>query len=169
VLRWSWRVTFYAFAVGTDRYPPFSLRPDPTYPADLTVDYPQRLSRLLVLVKWWLLALPHYLIIGLVISSIGWWAWPQYGPDQARLVPGISLVGLLVLVTAVILLFTGQYPRPLFDLIVGVHRWMFRVWAYAALLRDEYPPFRLDLGGADPGWTVTDIRPASGTPTPAAR
>src|SRR6266568_2296635 len=65
VLRWSWRVSFYAVdAFGTDRYPPFSLQPDPTYPADFTVDYPDHLSRGLVLVKSWLLAIPHYIVIG---------------------------------------------------------------------------------------------------------
>src|SRR5262245_44592173 len=68
VMRWTWRVAFYGLsAFGTDRYPPFSLRPDPEYPAEFAVDYPEQLSRGLVLVKWWLLAVPHYLIVAVFV------------------------------------------------------------------------------------------------------
>src|SRR5829696_3403748 len=104
VLRWTWRVAFYAFgANGTDRYPPFSLRAD-DYPATLDVDYPARLSRGLVLVKWWLLAIPHYIIVGIFIGGGTWAAW-QVGDDAYAL--GGGLVGVLVLIAVVVLLFTG--------------------------------------------------------------
>ncbi|MFD8749862.1 DUF4389 domain-containing protein [Kitasatospora sp. NPDC059577] len=140
VLRWTWRVSFYAYgALGTDRYPPFSLSEEPDYPAVLDVAYPGRLSRGLVLVKWWLLAVPHYLVIS-VLTGGSHGGWTETG-----------FIGLLVLIAAVALTFTGTYPRDLFDLIIGLDRWVFRVAAYAALMTDEYPPFRLDLGGPDPG------------------
>jgi hypothetical protein len=58
---------------------------------------------------------------------------------------------VLAIVSAVVLAVTRHYPMPLFDFLMGLNRWCFRVLAYAALMRDEYPPFRLDTGGTDPG------------------
>ena len=164
VLRWTWRVTFYAFALGTDRYPPFSLHPDAGYPADLAVDYPERLSRGLVLVKWWLLALPHYLVVAVFGGGFTWWWWA--GRDGGGAAFGAGLIGVLVLVAAVALAFTGRYLPSVFDFVAGMYRWSYRVCAYAALLRDEYPPFRLDAGGTDPG-SVVDVPPPPPASPPA--
>ena len=61
-----------------------------------------------------------------------------------------SLMSLLVLIAALALLFTGGYPRGIFKFLLGLHRWALRVVAYAALMTDQYPPFRLDQGGPDP-------------------
>jgi hypothetical protein len=147
VMRWTWRVSFYAIsAFGTDRYPPFSLQPEPGYPATFTVDYPEHLSRGLVLVKWWLLALPHYLVVGLFAGGwgIGWTGgW--------RVAGGGGLIALLALIAAVVLAVRGRYPDSIFDFVMGMNRWCYRVLAYTALMRDEYPPFRFDSGGIDPG------------------
>ena len=149
VLRWSWRVGFYTYsALATDRYPPFTLADDETYPARLEVEYPDRLSRGLVLVKWWLLAIPHYLIVA-IFTGGAWSAWSGDGDGVLYATAG-GLIGILVLVAALALLFTGRYPRSLYDLVLGLNRWVFRVLAYAGLMTDVYPPFRLDSGGAEP-------------------
>ncbi len=142
ILRWTWRVQFYATsAIGTDRYPPFTLqRTD--YPADLDVAYPERLSRGLVLVKWWLLAIPQLIIVAILAGSYG-------DSDGTAWVGG--LIGALALAAGLLLLFTGRYPTPLFDLNVGLNRWVFRVLAYVTLMTDDYPPFRLDQGPTEPG------------------
>jgi Domain of unknown function (DUF4389) len=138
VLRWTWRVGFYSYsALATDQYPPFTLGPVPDYPATLEVDYPEHLSRGLVLVKPWLLAIPQYLIVALFIGGWG-----------HLLGPGVA--GLLVLFAAVALLFRARYPQSIFDFVMGMNRWTVRVAAYAVLMRDEYPPFRLDMGGDEP-------------------
>lgn len=143
VMRWHWRVAFYANGVlGTDHYPPFTLA-HTDYPATFEVDYPEKLSHWKVLVKSWLLALPHLLIVAALTGSI--WASSNDGGTN-----GISLLGLLVFITAVILLFTGVYRRGLFNLIMGINRWAYRTITYAALMRDDYPPFRLDQGALDP-------------------
>jgi hypothetical protein len=149
VMRWSWRVAFYSYsALGTDRYPPFTLADVADYPARLEVAYPSELSRGLVLVKWWLLALPQYLIVG-VFAGGTWAGFNAAGGDWAW-TSGSGLIGLLVLITGVALLFTGRHPSAIFDFVMGMNRWCYRVGAYAALMTDTYPPFRMDMGGQEP-------------------
>jgi hypothetical protein len=156
VLRWSWRVSYYGYsALGTDRYPPFSLGENPDYPATLSIAHPHRLSRGLVLVKWWLLALPHYMLLGLVVGGTSYTVTTVTGTGTGAgtttwTAASGSLLSLLVLFAGVALLFTARYPRGLYDFAVGVDRWVLRVVAYAALMTDAYPPFRLDQGGSDP-------------------
>jgi hypothetical protein len=148
VLRWSWRVAFYTNgAFGTDRYPPFTLEEVPDYPAHLEIDYPEHLSRGLVLVKSWLLAIPHLAVVGFLVGGT-WLQW-QTGSGPMSLGAG-GLIGLLAFVAVIVLAVRGRYPRPLFDLLLGLDRWVLRVAAYVALMTDAYPPFRLDQGGDEP-------------------
>ncbi len=93
------------------------------YPLRYGVEYPERLSRLLIFVKW-LLAIPHF--VALYLLSL--------------------LSGLLTFIAFFAILFTRRYPRGMFDIVVGVNRWNANVNAYVGLLRDEYPPFSWDPG-----------------------
>jgi hypothetical protein len=125
VLRWSWRVMNYRFPMNTtDKYPPFTLAPRDDYPGDLEVDYPERLTKSAVLVKWWLLGLPQILL-----------CWSME-----------PLLQLLCVTNAVWLLCKGTIHRGMFDLLMGIVRWRYRVAVYVSFMRDEYPPFQLDLG-----------------------
>jgi len=165
VLRWTWRVSYYSYgALGTDRYPPFTLDEAPDYPATLDVAYPERLSRGLVLVKWWLLAIPQYILLGIFLGGAGsaagraqdWggWHWWYEG----------GLILILVLFAGIALLFMARYPRGLFDFVLGLDRWVARVVAYASLMTDAYPPFRLDQGGDDPAGTSAVVAEAPTAP-----
>jgi hypothetical protein len=130
VIRWTWRVGFYGYqALGTDSYPPFTLKAG-GYPADLDVVYPEKLSHGVVLVKWWLLAIPQYMVIG--IFQGGW------GPRDG------GLVSLLAIFAGVAVLFKSRYPKGIFGFVLGMNRWSYRVFVYAALMTDSYPPFRLE-------------------------
>ena len=128
VMRWTWRVGFYGYnALGTDQYPPFSLK-SADYPADLIVDYPEKLSQGLVLIKWWLLAIPHYIVVGILTAGSG--------------ISRGGLVTILALFGAIARMFSDRYPEDIFKLVVGINRWTYRVTAYAGLMTDDYPPFR---------------------------
>jgi hypothetical protein len=119
LLRFTNRVTAY-FALMDDRYPSTdeeqSVHLDFPYP-----DVPRELNRWLPLGKWFL-AIPHYLVLFFL---------------------GIAAF-VAVVVAWFAILFTGRYPRGLFDFVEGVMRWSNRVTGYALILvTDRYPPFRL--------------------------
>ncbi|WP_146065620.1 DUF4389 domain-containing protein [Arthrobacter pityocampae] len=166
VLRWTWRVQFYAAALGTDLYPPFTLARVSDYPTDFDVPYPARLHRGLVLVKWWLLALPQLLVVAALTGAWSTTVVVLPGSGDVIRTTAPSLLGLLSLIAGVALLFTARYPAPLFALVMGIHRWTYRVATYVFLLRDEYPPFRLDQGAEDAdsgprdaaGWGATRVQ-----------
>lgn len=118
LVRFGARIGAYA-ALLTDRYP------STDEPQDVLLELPEpdvtRLNRWLPLVKW-LLALPHYIVLAFLYVGV--------------------IVAVVVAWFAI--LFTGRYPRSLFDFVVGVGRWHVRVMAYAfVLVTDDYPPFRL--------------------------
>lgn len=151
VMRWNWRVGFYVHAtLGSDRYPPFSLSHG-DYPADLDVAYPEHLSRGLVFVKW-LLAVPHVIVVALFAADI--MLYPVPAANQLaggmQLAGGYSVLNLLVVIAGFVLLITGKYPVSLFDFLMGINRWIYRLLTYVALMGDEYPPFRLDAGPTEP-------------------
>ena len=120
VIYWRWYSRMIAYvALLRDEYPPFG-GGMPQYPVRVDIEYPERLSRLLIFVKW-LLAIPHVIVLffltmaGIVVYVLAWFA----------------------------ILFTGRFPRDMFDFLVGIGRWGLRVNAYVYLMRDEYPPFSL--------------------------
>ena len=119
VVRWSANVNAYILLMR-DEYPPFTMEAG-HYPVTLEVDYPERLSRWLIFVKW-LFVIPNLIVL--------------------------MVVGLAYYVTLIIawfaILFTGRYPEGLFRFGVGVQRWSLRASAYSSyLFTDKYPPFSL--------------------------
>jgi hypothetical protein len=125
VLRWSWRLMNYRFPMNsTDKYPPFTLASVPDYPADLEVDYPESLANRAAPLQRWLLGLPQILTC---------WAMEP-------------LLQILAVINAVWLGCIGTINQGMFDLLMGLVRWRYRVAVYVSLMSEEYPPFRLDLG-----------------------
>jgi Domain of unknown function (DUF4389) len=129
--RYRWRTTSYVLWMRNS-YPPFSFnltsRDDGIDPAWLSVEYPGELNRWMPLVKWFL-AIPHYVVliflyIGAVFAAIG---------------------------SFFVVLFTGRYPVGIRSYMVKVSAWGLRVSSYVGFLRDEYPPFALNVGGTTPG------------------
>lgn len=116
--RWNANVGAY-YGLLRDEYPPFSWDPG-QYPVTYEVDYPERLNRFLPFIKW-LLAIPHFiaLIVLWVIATV------------------------IYIIAFFAILFTGSFPRGMFDFIVGMTRWSYRVNAYLYLLTDAYPPFSM--------------------------
>lgn len=114
VFRWYARITSYVY-LQRDEYPPFG---DGDYPVRFEMAYPDRLSRGLIFVKW-LLIIPHWIVLYIlnialnVVLFIAWFA----------------------------ILFTGRYPRGMFDFVTGMSRWTYRVMTYLMLMTDAYPPF----------------------------
>ena len=102
----------------------------------------------------------NYLIVGVLTSGLVWWATDIGETGGAVMEAGGGLIGVLVFIAAVALLFTGRYPQGLFDLLMGLNRWVYRVGAYVALMTDEYTPFRLDTGGSEPGGVQPTPGPA---------
>src|SRR4030042_2817135 len=94
-----------------------------TYPLVFDVEYPEKLSRWLIFVKG-LLAIPHWIILYALRA----------------------VAGAVTVVAWFAILFTGRYPKGLFDFVVGIYRWQHNVNAYVMLMRDEYPPFSLSAG-----------------------
>jgi hypothetical protein len=125
VFRWSWNVTAYVYLL-TDRYPPFSLERDPTYPVDFEIDYPAGgVNRWRPLVHW-LLIIPYAIIAGILTYVAG----------------VVALIGVFVI------LFTKNLPEGMFKLIVIPYRWYYRASVYALYMVTRYPPFEWDEDAA---------------------
>jgi hypothetical protein len=118
--RWSANVVVYGYLLMRDEYPPFNGEPG-QYPVIYELDQPEELSRWLIFVKW-LLVIPHLIVLAFVwLAAI-----------------------VVVFIAFFAILFTGRWPRGMFDFVVGAMRWTLRVNAYAQWLQtDRYPPFSL--------------------------
>jgi uncharacterized protein DUF4389 len=120
IQRWSMNTVAYAVTLQRDEYPPFSGDAG-EYPVLLEIDYDENLSRWQIFLKW-LFALPHLIVLTFLAIA----------------------ASVVVLIAFFAILFTGRYPRGMFDFVTGVLRWSIRVNAYGYwLMTDRYPPFSL--------------------------
>jgi hypothetical protein len=120
IQRWTANTLVYALTLQRDEYPPFSGDAG-EYPVQLEVDYDENLSRWMIFVKW-LLVLPHLFVLLFLLTA----------------------AYVVVFIAFFAILFTGRYPRGMFDFVTGALRWTFRVNAYGQwLMTDRYPPFSL--------------------------
>jgi hypothetical protein len=120
IQRWTFNTYAYAFLLLRDEYPPFSGDAG-QYPLTLEIEYDDNLSRWQIFLKW-LFAIPHFIVLAFLIVA----------------------ASVAVIIAFFAILFTGRYPRGLFDFVVGTIRWTVRVYAYAGwLMTDRYPPFSL--------------------------
>ncbi|MFI5121504.1 MAG: DUF4389 domain-containing protein [Vicinamibacteria bacterium] len=117
VFRWAFRVTAYVLLL-TDRYPPFSLEDDPSYPARLEVEYPEHVERWRPLVAW-LLIIPYYIVAYFLIIVAEF----------------VAFIGVFVI------LFTAKLPEGMFNLIINPLRWSIRSQTYGYWMVTKYPPF----------------------------
>ena len=117
VYRWAWRLSAYLLLM-VDPYPPFSLGPEPDYPARIELDYPGEMERWRHFVQW-LLAIPVLLVAGILRN----------------------LAQLMAFFALFTILFTERYPPGMFQLAEVSMRWNARANAYAHFLVTRYPPF----------------------------
>ena len=154
VLRWNWRVGFYVYAaLGTDRYPPFTLARVEDYPATLDLPYPEQLPRGLALIRSWLAAIPHLIIVFLIAGGsapVPVDRRPSPGPPGSSRSAATRSSTCWWSSPVSFLLITGRYPQTLFDLLMGINRWLYRVLTYVTFMATAYPPFRLDQGPYEP-------------------
>ena len=129
----------YTFgALGTDEYPPFTLADVPEYPARLEIDYPENLRRGLPLIGWWLLGIPQFCIAGIFAGADGRSDWSASSCSS----PASCCCSRTVA------------RAEIFDLVLGLNRWVLRVVAYGAFMTRESPPFRLDAGPHEPSFDL---------------
>ena len=130
VLRWSWRLMNYRFPMNsTDKYPPFTLALGTGLPGRPRSGLPGE---------------PRNRAALLQTLATGTAA------DTSLLGAG-AISATLCVVNAVWLLCIGTINQGMFDLLMGIVRWRYRVAVYVSLMRDEYPPFRMDLGSVQVG------------------